>query len=260
MVNGNVSVDHSEHVSTIRLGRPPANLITLGFLQDLHRTLCLVEERSETKCVVITSSKGLPFSCGGDLKESANHNEDEAYAFRLAARQILDQIESCSKPIISAISGDCVAGGASIALTCDIRIASQNAAFSIPDIFGGASPSWSFGMVRLVHYVGRNRALDLLLLGERISAQTAFEMGLVTKVVSEAKFQNEVFAIATRLASSAPKALTAVKECIRCQWWESPQQAALLEERAIQQIRLSVDAHEGMQAAIQNRNPAYVGR
>jgi enoyl-CoA hydratase/carnithine racemase len=115
-------------------------------------------------------------------------------------------------------------------------------------------------MVRLVHYLGRNRTLDLLLLGEDITAARALELGIVSRVVADADFDAEVERVAERLASGAPLAIRAIKEAVRAQCREGFDRAASLEEQWAQRIFASEDAKEGMSAFLEKRTPNFKGR
>lgn len=255
-----IFLDHRDRVSTIALNRPPLNSISLQMLNEVSEGFDYLTRRAETRCVVITATGKTAFSSGGDVNELSSYGPMQALDYRKAARALLDQIETSPKPVLAAIRGQCASGGVSLALTCDIRVASESAIFSIGDIYGGTSPSWSFGMVRLVHYIGRNRTLDLLLLGEKIAAEKAYELGLVSKVTVPDQFEAEVRRISDRLASAAPLTLRAVKEAVRSQWWDSPSRAALIEEESIQRTFRTNDAQEGIMATMEKGVPHFTGQ
>lgn len=255
-----IFLDHRDRVSTITLNRPPLNSISLKMLNEVSEAFDYLTRREETRCVVITATGKTAFSSGGDVDELSSYGPMQALDYRKAARALLDRIETSAKPVMAAIRGKCASGGASLALTCDIRVASESATFNISDIYSGASPSWSFGMVRLVHYIGRNRTLDFLLLGENTTAQKACEIGVVSLIIAEEQFDEEVRRISDRLASAAPLALSAVKQAVRAQWWDSPSRAVIVEEAAAQRTFATNDAQEGMRAAIENRVPHFTGQ
>ena len=127
------------------------------------------------------------------------------------------------------------------------------------DVYLGIIPTWSIGMVRLVHYLGRNRTLDLLLLGEDVDARAAERLGLVTRVMPDESFAAEVKALAERLAGGAPLPIRAIKEAVRAQYRDGPDRAAAIEERWAREILGSADAREGMAAFREKRKPAFTG-
>jgi len=110
-----------------------------------------------------------------------------------------------------------------------------------------------------VHYLGRNRTLDLLLLGEDVTGREAERIGLMTRVVPDEAFEVEVNNDAGRLASGAPMPIRTIKEAVRAQHWDSPDRAAVLEERWAQKILASHDAHEGMSAFREKRKASFRG-
>jgi len=229
-------------------------------LRELQQAFDAVEARPETRAVVLTGSGTRAFCAGADLRDEASHTPEAGRAFREAGRRVVDRIESFPKPVVAAVRGWCIGGGTGLAWACDIRIAAESATFRAGDVYLGMIPTWSLGMVRLVHYVGRNRALDILLLGEDLRGERAFELGLVSRVIPEAAFDAEVARVADRLSSGAPLAMQAIKEGVRAQSREGLAPAAALEERWSQRILGSQDAHEGMAAFREKRTPTFLGR
>ncbi len=251
---------HQGGVSTITLNRPPMNIATPQLLAEVLDALDWLERREETRCIVITGTGTRAFCAGADLGDEARHNPAEGRAFRDTGRRVAERLETHPKPTVAAVRGWCVGGGTGIAWPCDIRIAAEGAKFRAGDVYLGIIPTWSVGLVRLVHYIGRNRTLDTLLLGEDITAREALELGIVSRVVPDASFEAEVARIAGRLASGAPLAITAIKQAVRAQAWDGPDRAVRLEEASAQTVLASSDAKEGMAAFREKRKPVFKGR
>lgn len=254
-----LQVTHHVGVSTVTLNRPPLNLVSEELLAELAVAFDMLEARTETRCIVLTGSGPKAFSAGADLGDEARHTPERGRAFREAGRRLVERIESFPKPVVSAVRGWCIGGGTGLAWVADIRIAAESAKFRAGDVYLGIIPTWSVGMVRLVHYIGRNRALDLLLLGEDFSARAALELGLLTKVVADADFEVEVERVAARLAGGAPLSMRAIKEAVRAQYRDTPDRAAALEELWAQRILATHDAHEGITAFKEKRKPRFQG-
>jgi enoyl-CoA hydratase/carnithine racemase len=172
----------------------------------------------------------------------------------------VERIETYPKAVVGAIRGWCIGGGTGLAWPCDIRVAAESAKFRAGDVYLGIIPTWSVGMVRMVHYIGRNRTLDTLLLGEDITAREALDLGIVSRVVADDAFEAEVDRIAQRLASGAPLAIRAIKEAVRCQYRDTVDRASILEERWAKTVLASADAKEGIGAFKEKRKPAFQGK
>lgn len=229
-------------------------------LRELEGAFDLLEARAETRAVILTGAGARAFCAGADLRDESDHTPEAGRRFREAGRHVVERIETYPKPVVAAVRGWCIGGGTGFAWACDIRVAAESAVFRAGDVYLGIIPTWSLGMVRLVHYIGRNRALDVLLLGEDISGARAFELGLVSRVVPDDVLDAEAARIADRLSSGAPLAMRAIKEGVRAQARDGLREAAALEERWAQRILASHDAHEGMAAFREKRAAAFEGR
>jgi enoyl-CoA hydratase/carnithine racemase len=258
-VTTTIAVSHAGTVSTLTLNRPPLNLLGPAVLGELAAAFDELETRAETRAVVLTGAGTRAFCAGADLGDEARHGPEEGRAFREAGRALVDRIETFPKPVVGAIRGWCIGGGTGLAWACDIRLAAESARFRAGDVYLGIIPTWSLGMVRLVHYIGRNRALDVLLLGEDITAAQALAWGLVSRVVPDDRFDEEVQRVAERLAGGAPLAIRAIKDGVRAQYRDGVDRASLLEERWAQRVLASQDAHEGIAAFKAKRPPLFRG-
>jgi enoyl-CoA hydratase len=255
-----IIVSHRDAVSTMTLNRPPLNIITPQLQSELLAAFDLLEKRAGTRCVVLTGTGTKAFCAGADLGDEARHSPEAGQVFRETGRRIVERIETFPKAVVGAIRGWCVGGGTGLAWPCDIRVAAESAKFRAGDVYLGIIPTWSVGMVRMVHYIGRNRTLDTLLLGEDISAREALELGIVSRVVADDAFESEVRRIAQRLASGAPLAIRAIKEAVRAQYRDTVDRAAQLEEKWAKTVLASADAKEGITAFKEKRKPTFTGK
>jgi enoyl-CoA hydratase/carnithine racemase len=255
-----IRLDHSERVSTITINRPPLNTVSPRALAELLEAFGELERRDETRCVVLTGSGNRAFCAGADLGEKPKGEGDPSTAFREAGRALVDRIEGFPKPVIAAIRGWCIGGGFAIAESCDVRIASDTAKFRTGDAYLGIVPSWGMSLVRLCHYIGRNRALDMLILGEDIGAAEAKDLGLVSRVIADDKFDTEIAAIAARVATGAPLVFRSIKEAILSQYAEGVQAAKHLETYWSEKTQGSHDYNEGIAAFKAKRKPRFEGR
>jgi enoyl-CoA hydratase/carnithine racemase len=259
-MSNDLLVAHDGGVTTLTINRPPLNLMTMSLLQDIVSALETLKERDETRAILIRGSGTRAFCAGADLKSGSETNPASASAMREVGMHMIDLIEEHPKPVISAVRGWCIGGGTAIAWPCDIRLAAVSAKFRAGDIYLGMAPTWGLGNARLVHYLGRNRTLDTALLGDDITAQEAYDWGLVTRVFPDETFDEDVSRIAHKLAGGAPLPIRAIKEAVRAQYRDSPDRAMLVTERWYHVIHGSEDAKEGIRAMLEKRKPAFKGR
>lgn len=255
-----LSVEHVGGVSRVVWNRPPLNLMTEGLLTQLLATLEALARRRATRVVVLTGAGTRAFCAGADLGEEATADEAAAARLRRVGRSLVERIETLPQPVIAALFGWCIGAGTALAIPCDLRVAADTTVFRFPEVQYGMSPSWGLGMVRLVHYLGRNRTLDTFLLGQDLSAARAYEYGLVTEVVSASELASVTTELAHRLAAGAPLAIRAIREGVRAQYWDGPAAATTLEDAWHERVHTSRDRREGMVAYRERRPPRYTGR
>jgi enoyl-CoA hydratase/carnithine racemase len=255
-----IRLDHQERVSTLTINRPPLNTVSPLALEELLTGFDALAGREETRCVVLTGSGTKAFCAGANLDDKPHDEGDPSTAFREAGRALVDRIESFPKPVVAAIRGWCIGGGFAIAEACDVRIASETAKFRTGDAYIGIVPSWGMSLVRLCHYIGRNRALDMLILGDDIGAAEAKDLGLVSRVVADDQFEAEIARIAARIASGAPLVFRAIKQAILSQYAEGTDAAKHLETYWSEITQGSHDYLEGIAAFKEKRKPRFEGR
>jgi enoyl-CoA hydratase len=253
-------LEHDGGVTKLTINRPPLNLMTLSLLRDIVAALEDAGTRDATRCILIGASGTRAFCAGADLKVQDEADPRSAATSREVGMRMIELIEEHPKPVISAVRGWCIGGGTAIAWPCDIRLAAASAKFRAGDVYLGLAPTWGLGNARLVHYLGRNRTLDIALLGDDVTAQEAYDWGLVTRVFPDETFDEEVMKLAHKLAGAAPLPVRAIKEMVRAQYRETPDRAMLMAERWHPVIHGSEDAKEGIRAMMEKRKPAFRGR
>jgi enoyl-CoA hydratase/carnithine racemase len=245
-------------IATVTLNDPPMNPISTRTLDALHAALDGIEVNRKVRCVILTGAGERAFCAGADLRqESQLKDAADSKAFRQYGRRTLERIETFPRPIVAAIHGYCIGGGTAIAWSCDYRIAADNTVFRAGDAYLGIVPSWGMGLTRLPRFVGRNKALDILLLGENFGAEEAHAMDLVSKVVPRSELMQTAQAVAERIAAASPNAILATRKAIAHNLRHSWDSMVQYEEELCEQVFAHGDAEEGMRAFLEKRKPQF---
>ena len=261
MTDSLVLLEKRGAIAVVTLNNLPVNAASTKVMNALHARLDEVEKDRDIRCVIFTGAGEKAFCAGGDLREEKDFGSPEASeAFRALGRKTLDLLESFPVPIIAAMFGYCIGGGTALGWACDIRIAADNTLFRAADAYLGLVPSWGMGLTRLPRYVGRNRALDILLLGGDFGAEEAREYGLVTKVAKRADLMKEAMAAAERIASASPMAIRATRDAIHFNSRESWKDMVDYELEICKRVFAHPDAHEGPKAFSEKRKPQFGAR
>lgn len=245
-------------VAWLTLNRPDKlNAFTSQMNKEISSALKEVE-RDETIRAVVITGEGRAFSAGQDLADVRNETD-----FRKILRErynpMIKKLVEVEKPVVAAVNGTAAGAGVSLALACDFRLASEKASFIEAFVHIGLVPD-SGNMYFLPRIVGHAKALELAMLGEKMTAKQAEELGLVTKVITEEKWDEEVRLFAEQLANMPTKALGLMKRYLR-KSWESDLSEMLEGEAYAQRIAsLTEDYEEGVQAFIEKRKPQFKGK
>jgi len=249
-------------IATVVIDRPQTmNAVTPEMRAELQRSWERVRTDSEIRVVIITGAGDKAFCVGGDLKQPIGPKSsiaEQMFGVPIP-REMHAGLERCDAPIIAAINGYAIAGGLHLALACDIRICSENARFSFSEVKIGTLAG-SGATQRLPRLVGQSDAMLMMLTGDRVDAQEALRIGLVSRVVPQAKLMDEARAIAKKIAGNAPLAVRATKRMIN-RSAELPLSAGLEAERyASGLLNDTEDRAEGRQAFVEKRRPQFKGK
>jgi len=179
-----IQIEPLEDVCLLRINRPEAlNAMNTDVIAELSRSIDIAGFDDSIKVVIITGSGEKSFCAGADIAYMVNIDPMAAEKYAASAQGVLNKIERLDKPVIAAVNGFALGGGCELSMVCDMRIASSNAKMGQPEVTIGIPPGWG-GTQRLVRLVGPAKAKELIFTGKMISAQEAYEIGLVNKVVS----------------------------------------------------------------------------
>ena len=245
-------------VTLVRLNRPEAlNALNSQLLGELGQVLDAAAADDSVRVIVLTGSEKA-FAAGADIKEMS----DKTYAqmmtldfFTAAARKV----EQFRKPIIAAVSGYALGGGCELAMMCDFIIASETAKFGQPEINLGVAPGIG-GTQRLTRFVGKSKAMDMILTARMMDAAEAERTGLVSRVVPADKLLEEALGAARKIAGHSPLAVLMNKELVEAAYETTLATGVALERRLFHSLFAFEDQKEGMAAFVDKRKPDFKGR
>ena len=254
-----------EGVAVITLNDPPANTYTYEMMQQLDQAILAARMDEAVQVMVLTGNGEKFFSAGANINMLANVTPTFKYYFCLHANETLLRLEHTPKLVIAAINGHCVGGGFEVALAADIRIARRGAGkMGLPEVSLGVLPGTG-GTQRLVRLIDKSKANELMATGELFGFEKGLELGLLNAIYdaeSNAVFMEQVLAYAEQFTvpGRASLAVGRIKRSVQT-GGEIPFESALALERELQQqLFLSEDAREGLEAYANKRKPEFKNR
>ena len=257
MAYQNIIVETRGQTGLVTLNRPQAlNALNEALIAELNEALAAFEADPLIGCTVITGSEKA-FAAGADVKEMAQKTYVEAYLGKFL--EGWTRISETRKPVIAAVSGFCLGGGLELAMMCDFIIASDTARFALPEITLGIMPG-AGGTQRLPRFIGKAKAMDLILTGRMMDAAEAERSGLIARVVPPEKLLDEALAAAARIASFSQPIVMMAKETVNRAQETTLSEGSRFERRLFLSMFATADQKEGMQAFIEKRKPRFENR
>jgi enoyl-CoA hydratase len=254
MSNGDFIHKSENGVSLIQINREKElNVLDLKAVNGLSR---LVDEIAETnvRCLVLTAVGEKAFVAGADLKELGGLGREEAENLCLTGNELMKKLSEFRVPVIAAVNGYAIGGGLELALACDIRLASEKAIFSMPEVSFGIIPGYG-GIERLIRLIGRGRASELVFTARRVGAREALEWGLVNAVFAPGDLLPEAMKMAQTIAAKPPLAVAAAKKILTQSDGLEASKAYLLEREIFGNLFGTWDQREAMRAFVEKRDP-----
>lgn len=235
------------------------NALTAAMLERLAEIFASVRGRRDLRAVVL-AGEGAHFCSGSDIAELQTLEADGARARSVRGQAVCDAIESCGVPVVAAVRGAAAGGGCELALACHLRVADEDAFFSLPETGLGLIPGYG-GTQRLPRATGSTAALSLMLLaGERIRARDALRLGLVNAVVPPGQARARAAELARRIAEeAAPLAVRACLEAVTAGARLPLADGLALETELFARLFSTADAREGPRAFLEKRRPIFKG-
>ena len=256
----NLLLERDGAVAIVTLNRPKVlNALNHQTLAELSACMASLKADEGVRAIILTGSGEKSFVAGADINELATQSPVEGQAHARRGQLILDAIEQLGKPVIAAVNGFALGGGCELAMACTIRLAADSARFGQPEINLGLMPGYA-GSQRLPRLVGKGIAMEMLLTGDMVGAQRAYEIGLVNRVVPAAELMTEARALAQTLAAKAPIAVGFIIDAVN-QGLEAPFAVGeYLETSLFGTIASSEDMREGTKAFLDKRKPVWQGK
>lgn len=257
MTYENIIVETRGSVGLITLNRPKAlNALNSALVAEINTALKGFAADDAVGAIIVTGSEKA-FAAGADVKEMAEKTYVEAYLGEFLSGW--SGLAGARKPVIAAVSGFCLGGGLEFAMMCDIIIATETARFGLPEITLAIMPGGG-GTQRLARFVGKAKAMDMILTGRMMDAAEAERCGLVSRLVPQDKLMDEALAAAEKIASFSRPIVMMAKETVNRAFETSLAEGLQFERRLFLSMFATEDQKEGMKAFIEKRKPEFRNR
>jgi enoyl-CoA hydratase len=255
MAYENIEIESRGHVGIVRLNRPKAlNALCDALIEELGRALDDFEADDNIGCIVLTGSEKA-FAAGADIKEMAEKSYMDAYLSDFITSG-WERVTTCRKPVIAAVAGYALGGGGELAMMCDFIIAAENARFGQPEITIGTSPG-AGGTQRLTRFVGKSKAMEMVLTGRMMDAEEAERAGLVSRVVPVEDLVDEAVKVADTICDLSHPIVMLAKESVNRAYETTLNEGVRFERRLFHSTFATHDQKEGMAAFVEKRQPDF---
>jgi enoyl-CoA hydratase/3-hydroxyacyl-CoA dehydrogenase len=249
----------ADGVALMTIDNPPMNTLGRKTKADILKSVLAACSDPAVRVILLTG-KGRAFIAGADIEEiKALKDYDEGIDLPNRGYRLMNTIEEADKPVIAVVNGFCLGGGLELAMACHMRVASDRARLGLPEITLGLIPGFA-GTQRLPRIVGKARGLEMILTGSHYSAQEAFDMGLVNRVVPHDRLMGEARALAKTIASRSRVSVRAAMDSVMGGLEGSFEEGLLIEAENFARVAFSHDAKEGMDAFLAKRKPGFKDR
>jgi len=258
MAYENILVETRGAVAIVTLNRPKAlNALNSPLIADVGHALDAFEADDAIGCIVLTGSSKA-FAAGADIKEMQPKSYMDVYKADFITRG-WERVAQCRKPIVAAVAGYALGGGCEMAMMCDFILCADNAKFGQPEINLGVIPG-AGGTQRLTRFVGKSKAMEMVLTGRMMDAAEAERSGLVSRVVPADKLLEEAIEVAGKIAKLSRPAVMIAKESVNRAYETTLAEGVRFERRLFHSMFSLEDKAEGMAAFVEKREPQFKHR
>lgn len=233
------------------------NALNAQLIDELNAYFTELENRDEISVVIVTGA-GRAFVAGADIVTMSELNAYQGAAWGKKGMDTFLKVEKLNKPVIAAVNGFALGGGCELSLACDLRIASNKAKFGQPEVGLGITPGFG-GTQRLARAIGPAKAKELIYTAEVISAEEAYEIGLVNKVVEHEELMDAAIEMARKIAKNSAVAVRYAKDAINTGLQTDIDSGMDIERAHFGLCFATADQKEGMKAFIEKRAPKFIG-
>ena len=256
----NLLLEKTERYAIVTINRPEKlNALNTDTIRELQQVMQSLNRDPKILSVIMTGAGEKAFVAGADIAQITSLNEKSGSEFARKGQQVFREIERMRKPVIAAVNGFALGGGCELAMACHLRIAAEGARFGQPEINLGIIPGYG-GTQRLPRLIGISNALHLLLSGEMINAQRAYQLGLVSEVVAGDQLLTRAKALAETFAGKAPLASAYILEALYRGMDSGLDEALEIEAAYFGKACATEDMQEGTRAFMEKRKAAFKGR
>jgi len=255
----NVVVKQEGYIRYITINRPAKlNALNSALIKELSGAFAAADEDKETRVVILTGAGDKAFVAGADISEFADYDETEGRKLSSNGQKLLfTAVERMKTPVIAAVNGFALGGGLELAMSCQMRVASDNARMGLPEVSLGVIPGYG-GTQRLAQLVGKGKALEMITTAKMIKAEEAYRLGLVNYVVSSDELIPKCEELANQIGVNSPAAIGLAIRSVNAQFLEGVDGYAV-EIDSFGECFKTKDFKEGTQAFLEKRKPDFKG-
>ena len=256
----NVRTENKDGILIITVDRPKLlNALNAQTVEEIGQAFEAARDDESVKCIIVTGSGEKAFVAGADINELAQMTPITGKAVAEKGQRVFRAIERFPKPVIAAVNGFALGGGCELALACHIRIASDKAQLGLPEVTLGIIPGYG-GTQRMARLLGKGKALELILTGDRIKADEAERIGLVNKVVPADQLMTVTEEMARTIAKRGPLAVRCAIEAVMSGSEMPFDEGQFLESTLFGLLASTEDMKEGMGAFLEKRQAEFKGK
>jgi enoyl-CoA hydratase/carnithine racemase len=251
-----VLFEQKDAIAILTINKPKANQLSHEVFETFRRYLDANENNKEIRALIVTGSGDKIFCAGADL--SSGFGDYGPVDFLKRGQDIWNKIEDYPKPVIAALNGHALGGGCELAMACHFRIMKKGARIGLTETNLGIMPGYG-GTLRYPRLLGREKALELMLLGKQLEAEEALQLGLVGRLAEEGRVMDDALAFAAELAKRPPLSVKAILKLMSQSASISPEQHLKIEREELARLFSTKDMMEGMTAFATKREPVFKG-